>query len=207
MSIQAFFKRQMDFWSSLIVLCVLFLPFLIIAVLIKLDSPGPILFHYERAGKDGKLFKPFKFRTMVSDAIEKGLRYSVAESDERITKIGSFLRRYGIDELPQLFNVLKGEMSLVGPRPTFRYQVERYNTFQKKRLLVKPGIIGWALIHGRNMISWEERIKYDVWYAEHWSLWLDFYIILKSFYVILVQKQGVYGKGGTNDPFVDIDEK
>ena len=200
--IQKIIKRTFDFLGGLIGLAILTPFFWIIAILIKLDSPGPVFFRYERIGKDGKSFKPFKFRTMKEGAIKEGLGYNVAENDERITRIGRFLRRWGIDEFPQMINVLKGEMSLVGPRPTLRYQVEKYNDFQKKRLLIKPGITGWALIHGRNLLSWEERIKYDAWYVENWSLWLDFKIILKTFYLIFIKREGIYGKGGVNDPFV-----
>ncbi len=195
-------KRIIDFFGALIGLILLSPLFLIVAILIKLDSSGPIFFKYERIGKDGKTFKPLKFRTMKEGAIKEGLGYNVAENDERITRIGRFLRRYGIDEFPQLINVLKGEMSLVGPRPTFRYQVEKYNDFQKKRLLVKPGLTSFALIRGRNLLSWEERIKYDVWYIENWSLWLDLRILLKTFYFIFIKQEGVYGEEGINDPFI-----
>ena len=139
---------------------------------------------------------------MIEGAVNKGLGRNVSENVERITKIGNFLRRWGIDEFPQLVNVLKGEMSIVGPRPTLRYQVEKYNYFQKKRLLMRPGLAGWALIHGRNSLSWEDRIKYDVWYVENYSLWLDFKIIFETFYFILIKREGVYGKGGINDPFI-----
>ncbi|MDP2637116.1 MAG: sugar transferase [bacterium] len=201
MRFQLFLKRQMDFWASAFALVALLPFFLVIAVLIKLDSLGPVFFRYERVGKDGKSFRPFKFRTMEEGSIEKGLKYTIAKKDQRITRVGSFLRKYGIDELPQLINVLLGEMSLVGPRPTFKYQVDHYDEFQKKRLLVKPGMVGWALIHGRNRLSWEERIRYDVWYIEHWCLWLDFLIILKSFYVILIKREGEFGQEGVNDPF------
>jgi len=200
--IQKIIKRTFDFLGGLIGLAILTPFFWIIAILIKLDSPGPVFFRYERIGKDGKSFKPFKFRTMKEGAIKEGLGYNVAENDERITRIGRFLRRWGIDEFPQMINVLKGEMSLVGPRPTLRYQVEKYNDFQRKRLLVKPGITGWALIHGRNLPSWEERIKYDVWYIENWSLWLDFKILLKTLHLIFIKKEGIYGRGGINDPFI-----
>jgi lipopolysaccharide/colanic/teichoic acid biosynthesis glycosyltransferase len=199
--IQKTIKRIIDFLVALVSLIILSLLFLIVTILIKLDSRGSIFFKHERVGRDGKLFYPFKFRTMREGAIKDGLGYNVAEDDERITKIGKFLRKWGVDELPQLINVLKGEMSLVGPRPTFSYQVEKYNDFQRKRLLVKPGITGWALVHGRNLLSWEERIKYDVWYVENWSLLLDLKILFKTIKIVLLGK-GIYGKGGINDPFV-----
>jgi lipopolysaccharide/colanic/teichoic acid biosynthesis glycosyltransferase len=177
------------------------IPFTIIAIAIKLDSRGPVFFRQERVGKEGMIFKTWKFRTMVVGAINQGLGYNVAKDDHRITRVGRFLRAWGLDELPQLTNVLKGEMSIVGPRPTLRYQVERYNSYQRRRLLVKPGITGWALIHGRNLLSWEERIKYDVWYVDHWSLSLDFLIMLKTLWIVLITREGVYGKGGVNDDF------
>lgn len=198
--IQKKIKRIFDFFVSLIALILLFPLFLIISILIKLDTKGPVFFIHERIGQNGKPFFPIKFRTMKEGAIKEGLGYNVAENDPRITRVGKFLRKYGLDELPQLINVLKGEMSLVGPRPTFRYQVEKYDDFQKQRLLVKPGITGWAQIHGRNILSWEERIKYDVWYVKNWSLWLDFKILIKTI-PLLFSKKGVYGKGGFNDPF------
>jgi lipopolysaccharide/colanic/teichoic acid biosynthesis glycosyltransferase len=198
---QLILKRVFDFLIALIGLVILSPLFLVVAILIKLDSEGPVFFKQERIGKDSKPFYPFKFRTMVQGAVDKGLGYTVAKDDERITKLGKFLRKWGVDELPQLINVLKGEMSLVGPRPTLRYQVEKYNDFEKRRLLVKPGLAGWALIHGRNSLTWEERIKYDVWYVDNWSLWLDIKIIVKMFYLIFIKQEGVYGKSGINDPF------
>lgn len=201
MKIQLFLKRIIDVCSSLLGLVILSPLFLIVAILIKVGSKGRVFFRQERVGKNGKLFYPFKFRTMVQGAAEKGLGVTVSSDDERITKIGKFLRRWGVDEFPQLINVFKGEMSLVGPRPTLRYQVEKYNDFEKKRLLVKPGLAGWALIHGRNSLSWEDRIKYDVWYVEHWSLWLDIKIIFKTVYFIFIKQEGVYGKDGVNDSF------
>lgn len=200
--IQKAVKRLIDIIGSGLGLAVLIPLFVVVAVLIKLTSHGPVFFKYERIGKDGKPFLPYKFRTMKVGAIKEGLGVNISKDDYRITRVGNFLRNWGIDELPQLINVLKGEMSLVGPRPTLRYQVEHYNDFQKKRLLVKPGLTGWALIHGRNSLSWEKRIKYDVWYAEHWSIWLDFSIMLKTLYYIFIKQEGVYGKEGTNDPFI-----
>jgi len=200
-------KRIFDFLISLIVLVLLLPFFLAVAVLIKLNSPGQVFFRQERIGKNEKPFYPVKFRTMIKGAQNKGLGFNISENDDRITGIGKFLRKYGIDEFPQLINVLKGEMSLVGPRPTLMYQVEKYNDFEKKRLLVKPGLAGWAIIHGRNSLSWQERIKYDVWYVEHLSLWLDVKIIFKTFYLIFIKQEGVYGKSGVNDPFIKDEKK
>jgi lipopolysaccharide/colanic/teichoic acid biosynthesis glycosyltransferase len=199
---QLFLKRLIDFLVALLGLVLLSPLFLVIAILIKIDSRGPVFFRHERIGKNGKGFFPFKFRTMVDGAINKGLSVTVSENDERITKLGKFLRKWGLDELPQLINILKGEMSLVGPRPTLRYQVEKYNNFEKQRLLVKPGLAGWAVAHGRNSLTWKERIEYDVWYANNWSLLLDFKTIFMTFYIIFVKQKGVYGEGGINDPFV-----
>jgi len=194
-------KRILDIFWSAIGLIVLSPLFAIIAILIKIDSPGSVFFKQERIGKDGKPFYPYKFRTMVEGAVTKGLGVTVSANDERITRLGIFLRKWGIDELPQLINILTGEMSLVGPRPTLRYQVEQYNDFEKKRLLAKPGLAGWALIHGRNSLTWEERIAYDVWYVEHWSLWLDIKILCKTAHLIFIKQEGVYGKDGVNDSF------
>ncbi len=169
--VQLFVKRFLDIVVSIVGLALLAIPFALIALAIKLDSKGPVFFKQERVGKDGKRFICWKFRTMIEGAINQGLGVTVAQDDPRITRVGRFLRNWGLDELPQLINVLKGEMSLVGPRPTFPYQVEQYNAFQRRRLEVKPGITGWALVNGRNRVPWEERIKLDVWYVDHWSLW------------------------------------
>ena len=200
MKYQLIFKRIFDFFVSTISLILLLPLFFVITVLIKIDSRGSIFFRFERVGRNGKSFKPFKFRTMGKKAIETGLGYTVSKDDSRITKMGKFLRRSGLDELPQLINVIKGEMSLVGPRPTFSYQVEKYSDFQRKRLLARPGITNLVVIKGRNLLSWEERIKYDVWYIEHWSFWLDIKILLITPFVVLSGK-GVYGEKGVNDPF------
>jgi len=116
---------------------------------------------------------------MVVGAVQQGLGYNIAKDDSRITRVGALLRNWGMDELPQLINVFVGEMSLVGPRPTLRYQVEHYNDFQRRRLKMKPGITSLAVVSGRNALSWKERIELDVWYVEHWSLWLDIKILFK----------------------------
>jgi len=195
-------KRTLDVVLSLIGLVLLAIPFAIIALAIKLDSKGPIFFRQERVGKDGRSFKVWKFRTMVVGAVQKGLGYNVAKDDSRITSVGSVLRNWGLDELPQLINVFVGNMSLVGPRPTLRYQVEHYDDFQRRRLQVKPGITSLAVVSGRNALSWKERIELDVWYVEHWSRWLDIKILFKTLWTVLVTHEGLYGEDGVNDPFV-----
>ena len=186
-----------DISASVIALIVLLPIFAIIGIFIKLDSKGPVFFTQERAGKDGKIFKAFKLRTMVKNAEKMGLGYGIAKDDSRITRVGKHLR-WGIDELPQLINVFKGEMSMVGPRPTLLEQVVRYSKEHRRRLEMKPGITGWALINGRNKLTWPERIKLDIWYIDHWSLWLDLKILFKTIWVVIFKREGIYGKDGVN---------
>ena len=156
-------------------------PFLAGAALaVKLEDGGPILFRQTRVGKDGADFELLKLRSMVVDAERKGAGFAVDRGDARITRVGRFLRRTSIDELPQLWNVVRGEMSVVGPRPTLRYQVERYTERQRKRLDVRPGLTGWAQIHGRATLPWEDRIELDVWYVEHRSPGVDLKILLRT---------------------------
>ena len=150
------------------------------ALAIKLDDGGPVLFKQVRVGKDGRDFELVKLRTMVVGAERQGAGYAVNEGDSRITRVGRFLRRTSLDELPQLWNVVRGDMSLIGPRPTLRYQVERYSERQRRRLEVLPGITGWAQIHGRASLSWEERIELDVWYVDHRSPLTDLLILLRT---------------------------
>ncbi|MDI6852060.1 MAG: sugar transferase [Deltaproteobacteria bacterium] len=171
--------------------------FWFIAALIRLDSSGPAFYRHTRVGKGGHPFVAYKFRSMVDKASTLGLGLNVSVDDPRITRIGNLLRNSSMDELPQLFNVLKGDMSLVGPRPSWPYHAAAYNDFQRRRLEVKPGITGWAQINGRNSISWEERIALDVWYIDNWSLKLDFYILLRTIKTV-VRKEGLYGTEGVN---------
>ncbi|MGC9090024.1 MAG: sugar transferase [Caldisericia bacterium] len=191
-------KEYFDKIISMFLLIILFPLFIIISILIKLDSKGPVFFIQERVGKDGKIFKIIKFRTMTVWAEEKTKGIFIDEKNPYLTEIGKFLRRWSLDELPELINVLKGEMSLVGPRPTLKYQVDKYNDFQRKRLLVKPGITGWAQVNGRNRIPWEERIKLDIWYIENWSLFLDFKILIKTFFQIF-KKEETFGDIKTDE--------
>ena len=150
------------------------------AVAIKLEDGGPVLFRQRRVGKDGDDFELLKLRSMVVDAERQGAGYAVDRGDSRITRVGRFLRRTSIDELPQLWNVVRGDMSEIGPRPTLRYQVERYAERQRRRLDVRPGLTGWAQIHGRAALPWEDRIELDVWYVEHRSPRVDLMILLRT---------------------------
>ena len=150
------------------------------AVAIKLEDRGPVLYRQTRVGKDGGDFELLKLRTMIVGAEQQGAGFAVDRGDSRITRVGRLLRRTSLDELPQLLNVVRGEMSLIGPRPTLRYQVERYSERQHRRLDVLPGITGWAQIHGRASLSWDERIELDVWYVDHRSPLTDVLILLRT---------------------------
>ncbi len=150
------------------------------ALAVKLTDRGPVLYRQTRVGEGGADFELLKLRTMVVGAETRGAGYAVDEGDSRITRAGRILRRLSLDELPQLWNVIRGDMSVIGPRPTLRYQVERYTPRQRRRLDVKPGITGWAQVHGRAALPWAERIELDVWYVEHRSPLLDLKILLKT---------------------------
>ncbi|HUW96847.1 MAG TPA: sugar transferase [Anaerolineae bacterium] len=185
-------KRAADVLLSGVALTASLPLWLATAILVKVESKGPVFFVQKRVGKDGKPFSAYKFRTMVQGAADKGAGLFIeGQDDPRITRAGRFLRRWSLDELPQFINILRGEMSVVGPRPTLLYQVEQYDQFQRRRLEVKPGITGWAQIHGRNVLSWPERIEYDVWYVDNWNIALDVEIILRTFRV-LFQREGLY---------------
>jgi lipopolysaccharide/colanic/teichoic acid biosynthesis glycosyltransferase len=163
------------------------------ALAVKLEDGGPILYRQTRVGRAGRDFELLKLRTMVVGAESMGAGFAVNEGDSRITRAGRILRRLSLDELPQLWNVIRGDMSMIGPRPTLRYQVERYDDRQRRRLDVKPGITGWAQVHGRAALPWAERIELDVWYVAHRSAWLDLKILAKTPLALL---GGTY-KGGT----------
>jgi lipopolysaccharide/colanic/teichoic acid biosynthesis glycosyltransferase len=150
------------------------------AILIKLESRGPVFYRQRRVGRHGEPFDLWKLRTMVPGAETMGAGIYVVEGDSRITRVGRLLRRFSLDELPNLVNVLKGELAIVGPRPTVQEQVDRYTDRQRRRLEVKPGITGWAQVNGRTSLPWPERIELDVWYVEHRSLALDLRILART---------------------------
>ena len=162
---------------------------------IRLESPGHPIYRQRRIGRDGQPFDLYKLRTMVHGAEHMGAGMAVNEGDSRITRVGAFLRRTSLDELPNLVNVLRGDMSIVGPRPTIPVQVEQYTERQRGRLTVKPGITGWAQVNGRASLPWAERIELDLWYVEHRSLRLDLRILARTA-AILVRGEGLY-KGET----------
>ena len=191
LALQRAIKTAFDTVASLMGLLLLLPVFLMLGLMIKLDSRGPVLFKQQRVGKDRRLFDIYKLRTMIKGAESKGLGYLIQKDDFRITRLGKFLRKYSLDELPQLINVLKQEMSLVGPRPTLKYQVDQYDVRQLTRLDVRPGITGLAQIRGRNGLSWPERIECDIQYIHNWSLWLDFKIILGTIKTI-AERTDVY---------------
>ena len=161
-------------------------PLLAVAgLLIRLESPGHPIYRQRRVGMDGRPFEVYKLRTMVSGAEGMGAGLAVDEGDARITRTGALLRRTSVDELPNLVNVLRGEMSLVGPRPTVQIQVDQYTDRQRGRLAVRPGITGWAQVHGRASLPWHERIELDLWYVEHASLRLDLRVLLLTVRMVL----------------------
>jgi len=164
-------------------------------IAIRLESPGSPIYRQRRVGKDGEPFELLKLRTMVSGAERIGAGLAVNEGDPRITRVGALLRRFSLDELPNLVNVLRGEMAIVGPRPTIQAQVDHYTARQRRRLEVKPGITGWAQVHGRASLPWHERIELDVWYVDNRSLLLDLRILARTVRM-LVTGHGLY-KGET----------
>lgn len=179
-------KRGLDIILSLLGILIGGIPMLIVALLIKLESDGPVLFLQDRIGKDGKVFKIYKFRSMCVGA-EKGGVYS-DNKDTRVTKVGRMIRATSLDELPQFFNVLKGDMSFIGPRPPLTYHpwpYEEYTEFQRRMFEVRPGITGWAQTHGRKDVEWHRRIELNVWYVDHVSLWLDIKILFLTVFKVL----------------------
>jgi lipopolysaccharide/colanic/teichoic acid biosynthesis glycosyltransferase len=194
-------RRLVDIAVSAVAL-VVSAPVVIAAMIaIRLESPGHPIYRQRRVGKDGESFDMLKLRTMVSGAEGIGAGLAVNEGDARITRVGRLLRRYSLDELPNLVNVLRGDMSLIGPRPTIQVQVAQYTERQRGRLTVKPGLTGWAQIHGRTALPWAERIELDLWYIEHRRWRVDVAIVWRTI-KMLVNGDGLYkgATGGWRDP-------
>lgn len=180
-------KRLLDITISLIALIFLLPLMLLIYLLVIINLGSPAFFLQERVGKDNKIFKMIKFRTMKNSTDKNG---NLLSDNERVTKFGSFLRSFSLDELPELINILKGDMSLVGPRALLVQYLGLYNDEQIRRHEVLPGLTGWAQINGRNSITWSEKFKFDVWYVDNWSLWLDIKIFFLTFWKVL-KREGI----------------
>ncbi len=188
---QRFFKRPLDFTLASLSILLLSPVFLIIAVLVKIKLGSPVIFKQQRPGLNEKIFTMYKFRTMTN---EKDANGELLADSERLKKFGKFLRSTSLDELPELFNVLKGDMSIVGPRPLLIEYTPLYDEQQRKRLNVLPGITGWAQVNGRNALTWEEKFKLDTWYVENWNFILDLKIIVKTILVVL-KREGISAQG------------
>lgn len=191
-------KRVMDLLFSIILLIPASPIMICAAIAIRLRSPGPVLFKQQRPGKDGVIFTIYKFRTMRLETEKNGRPLS---DMERMTCVGTILRKLSVDELPQLFNILKGDMSFIGPRPLMVQYLERYTPEQMRRHDVTPGISGWAQIHGRNQLGWERRFQYDVWYVEHISFCLDLRIFFKTLAIVLIRSGVNQSKNQTMEEF------
>ena len=186
-----FIKRFFDFLSALIGVILLSPVFLVVLVLLMINNQGKPFFFQKRPGKNGKIFQVIKFKTMTDNKDKNG---NLLPDEQRLTKLGVFVRKTSLDEIPQLINVLKGDMSLIGPRPLLPEYLPLYNKTQKKRHNLKPGITGWAQVNGRNAISWEEKFKYDVWYVENISFKLD----IKIFFLTIIKifkSEGINNQG------------
>lgn len=189
--LQKLIKEVADRLIAAIALVVFSPLLLIIAIAIYIRMGGPIVFSQPRPGKDNRIFTFYKFRTMTDD---RDLAGNLLPDEQRLTAFGQFLRRTSLDELPQLWNVLKGDLSLVGPRPLLVKYLDRYTPEQARRHEVKPGITGWVQINGRNALNWEEKFKLDIWYVDHWSLWLDLQILFLTIGKVL-QQEGINQEG------------
>lgn len=181
-------KRFLDVTASFLGLVLLSPLLLAVSILIKIDSRGPVIFRQKRIGRNGKVFEIYKFRSMCVGAEKTGSGVYSGKGDARVTRIGKILRATSIDELPQLLNILKGEMSFVGPRPPLTYhpwKYEEYTDFQKRMFEVRPGITGWAQVNGRKDVEWHKRIELNVWYVDHMSLLLDIKIMFMTTFKVL----------------------
>ncbi len=203
-----FFKRLFDLTCSIFLLLILSPLFVLIALAIKITSPGEVFFKQQRLGLNGKIFWMYKFRSMIPNAVNIGAGMFVEKDDPRITPVGKLLRKTSLDELPQLLNIIRGEMSLVGPRPAPLHHLDKYDARQRKRLAVKPGITGWAQVRGRLALYWPERIELDLWYIENYSFWLDLRILAETVLVVFSRRGGTAREDRREvDPFMKIDNQ
>ena len=194
-----FFKRFFDFWISLVGLIVISPVLLVVTIWLHFANKGAgAFFLQDRPGKGGKIFKVIKFKTMTDERDAEG---NFLPDEQRLTKVGKFVRSTSIDELPQLINVLKGDMALIGPRPLLPQYLPLYSAEQARRHEVRPGISGWAQCHGRNAISWQEKFKLDVWYVDHVSLWTDIQVIFITIKNVLGRKDINSATAATMEPF------
>jgi sugar transferase EpsL len=197
--IQLLIKRLFDIIFSLTLIILLAPLILFIALLIWVTMGRPILFKQRRVGYQGQVFTIYKFRTMTEERDENG---NLLPDEQRLTRFGRFLRETSLDELPELFNVLKGDMSLVGPRPLLVEYLPYYTPEERKRHNMRPGITGWAQVNGRNAITWDQKLALDVWYVDNWSLWLDFKIILMTI-IKVIKREGISTNGYATAPRLD----
>lgn len=182
------FKRIIDIILSLMILLFFAIPLLLVAIAIKLDSKGPVVFKQHRLGLGGKVFTIYKFRSMCVGAEKIGTGVYSNKNDARVTKVGKFIRATSLDELPQIINILKGDMSFIGPRPPLTYHpwtIDEYTEQQKKMFHVRPGITGWAQVNGRKEVEWNKRIELSVWYVEHVTFWLDIKILFMTIFKVV----------------------
>ena len=196
-------KRVFDLLIATAGILLLSPALILLAALVRIKMGTPVFFRQTRPGLHSQLFTLYKFRTMTNDRDDVG---NLLTDGQRLTRLGRFLRSTSLDELPQLYNVLKGEMSIVGPRPLYLKYLSYYTDHEKKRHAVKPGITGWAQIHGRNHLPWDERLALDVWYAENWSLRLDLEILVKTFGQV-IRKEGVAADSNEVEPDMDQERR
>ena len=189
-----FFKRVIDIVLSVIGIIICLIPMIITAIAIKIDSPGPVLFRQKRIGYKGKVFEIYKFRSMCQGAEHTGTGVYSGADDMRVTRVGKIIRATSIDELPQLFNIIKGDMSFIGPRPPLTYHpwpIEEYTEEQLHMFDARPGITGWAQVNGRKGVEWHKRIELNCWYVDNMSLWLDIKILFTTFFKVLKNEDNV----------------
>ncbi len=189
-----FFKRVIDIVLSVIGITVCLIPMIITAIAIKIDSQGPVLFRQKRIGYKGKVFEIYKFRSMCQGAEHTGTGVYSGADDMRVTKVGKIIRATSIDELPQLFNIIKGDMSFIGPRPPLTYHpwpIEEYTEEQLHMFDARPGITGWAQVNGRKGVEWHKRIQLNCWYVDNMSLWLDIKILFITFFKVIKNEDNV----------------